>query len=792
MLTNYFKIAWRNLIKDRQFTALNLIGLSTGLACSLLIYMWIADEMKVDKFNENDSRIYKVLSNVKGEEGIHTMTSTAGLLGKVLEEQVPEIEYSASILPASWFSSKAIITVGENQIKAGGQYVSKSYFDIFTCKFLNGDKKQLFKGTNSVAISQSLAKKLFGTDKDVLGKTLVWNQSEFSGTFAISGVFEDVPDNATEKFDVLLNYALVLEKRPNLLNWGNSDPSTYVLLKEDADLSKVNNKITAIIQSNHKEEGKTALLAKFSDGYLYGKYENGVQSGGRITYVKLFSVIAIVILIIACINFMNLSTAKASRRMKEVGIKKVSGASRTELVIQYLSESVLMSFFSLIVAIALIFLMLPVFNDITGKDLGMDFDSQLVLSILGITLFTGLISGSYPALYLSGFSPVTVLKGKLKTTGGEIFVRKGLVIFQFTLSVMFIATVLVVYKQIDYIQSRNLGYSRDNTIHFEIPLEMDLTKMDGAVSFVNELNNIPGVVSAGSYSHNLTGDHGSIGGFQWPGKDPQKEIDFANLEVGANFLETAGIQIKEGRNFSVANAMQEIVFNESAIKAMGLTDPVGKKVKFWDQERTIVGVARDFNFESLYSSVKPCFFQVYPVMPNILVRMKGGTEEQTIERVKQVYSEFSKTLPFEYRFLDDDYQALYASEMKIGLLSRYFALMAIIVSCLGLFGLAAFTAQKRQKEIGIRKVVGATVKNVVFMLSKDFVKLILVSIVIALPTSWYLINSWLDDFAYRTDISLWLFGLIAVLVVLIAVATISFQAIKAAVMNPVRSLRVES
>ena len=791
MLKTYFKIAWRNLIKDRQFTALNLIGLSTGLACSLLIYMWIADEMKVDKFNENDSRIYKVLSNVKGSEGTHTMTSTAGLLGKVLEEQIPEIEHSVSILPASWFSSMGIIKVGDTQIKAGGQYVSGSYFDVFTCRYLDGDKTQLFNGNNSIAISESLARKLFGSTAGVLGKNLEWNQGEFSGMFAISGVYEDVPSNATERFDVLLNYALVLEKRPYLLEWGNSDPSTYVLLRENADLSNVNNKITALMQSHHKEEGKTALLAKFSDGYLYGKYENGAQSGGRITYVRLFSIIAIVILIIACINFMNLSTAKASRRMKEVGIKKVSGASRAELVIQYLSESVLMAFFSLIVAIVLIFFMLPIFNDISGKDLSLELDTRLVLSVIGITLFTGFVSGSYPALYLSGFNPVSVLKGRLKTTAGEVFIRKGLVVFQFTLSVLFIAAVLVVYKQVDFIQSKNLGYNRDNTIHFEIPLEMDLSKMDGAVSFVNELNNIPGVISAGSYSHNLNGEHGSIGDFQWPGKDPQKNIDFANLEVGANFLETAGIQIKVGRNFSATNAMQEIVFNESAIKAMGLKDPIGKKVKFWDQERTIVGVARDFNFESLYSSVKPCFFQVYPVMPNILVRMQAGTEEQTIERVKQVYAEFSKNLPFEYRFMDDDYQALYASEMKIGVLSRYFALMAIIVSCLGLFGLAAFTAQKRQKEIGIRKVVGATVRNVVIMLSADFIKLIALSILIALPLAWFFTNNWLNGFAYRTDISLWLFVAIAVLVLIMAFGTISFQAIKAAVMNPVKSLRSE-
>ena len=440
-----------------------------------------------------------------------------------------------------------------------------------------------------------------------------------------------------ERFDLLFNFDLFVEKRPGMLQWGNSDPSTYIVLKKGTNIDRFNAKIKDFLESKQKNSGGTLFVRRFSDQYLYGQYKDGVQAGGRIAYVKLFAVIAIFILVIACINFMNLSTAKASRRIKEVGIKKVVGAGRTTLILQYLGESVLMSFLSLILAIILIILLLPAFNSITGKELTLHFSSTLILSVIGITLITGLIAGSYPALYISGFKPALVLKGKLKTSIGELWVRKGLVVFQFALSVISIVAVLTVYRQINYIQSKNLGYSRDNIIDFTIPLAMDSVSLSNAVSFVNELRNIPGVLNAGSYYHNLTGDHGGIGGFEWPGKDPAKDIEFANLEVGNGFLETVGIKIKEGRYFSNnANAHNEIIFNESAIKSMGLKDPIGKTVKFWGMERQIVGVTEDFNFESLYQTVKPCFFQMFPVMPNIIVKIKAGTEKQTIAQIQKL------------------------------------------------------------------------------------------------------------------------------------------------------------
>jgi len=792
MFKNNFKIVWRNLVKDRQFTFLNLLGLSTGLACTLLIYLWITDELNVDKYNEKDEQLYQVMENLKTESGIKTITGTAGLLGKALPEEMPEVEYGVSVLPASWFPFKGVVTNGETHIKAGGQYVSNHYFDAFTLHFTEGDKKRLFADKSAVAVSDELAIKLFNTTENVIGKTLKWDQSEFGGTFIISGVFRKTPSSATDQFDLLFNYDLVLERRPNLLNWGNSDPSTYIVVKKGTDIARLNTKIKNFTEKKDKESGKSLFLTRFSDRYLYGKYENGVQAGGRIAYVKLFSIIAIFILIIACINFMNLSTAKASRRLKEVGIKKVVGASRTAIILQYIGESLLMTFLSLILAVVFIALLLPVFNEITGKQLNLYFTASLIASIVGITLFTGLIAGSYPAFYLSSFNPVTVLKGKLSTSFGELWVRKGLVVFQFTLSVIFIVAVLIVYRQLNFIQSKNLGYSRDNIIHFEIPLEMDSAKLNAAATFINELNTIPGVMNASSYYHNLTGEHGSISGFEWPGKNPDMDIEFSNLEVGYNFLETAGIKIKEGRNFSKTdNAHNEIIFNETAIKQMGLKDPVGKMIKFWGMQRQIIGIAADFNFESLYQSVKPCFFQVYPAMPNVMVKIKAGTEKQTIDKIQKAFTAFTPGMAFDYKFLDEDYQAVYASEKRVGILARYFAGLAIIISCLGLFGLAAFTAQRRQKEIGIRKVVGASVSNVAFLLSKESLKLVLIAVIIAFPLVWWAMNNWLNDFAYRIPITADIFLVTGVSAILITVLTIGFQAIKAAMANPVKSLRTE-
>jgi predicted permease len=793
MLKSYFRITWRNLLKDRQFTALNLIGLSVGLACTLLIGLWVADKLHMDKYNEKDAQLYQVMGNFKTDAGIKTGTHTSGILAPALKKEIPEIEEAVTVFPASWFSSKGTLTAGDKHLKADGQYVSRDYFDVFTCPFLAGDRNRLFADKLAVAISDQMAQRVFGKTTDVIGKTIKFEQSEFTGNFVITGVFQHNPPNAAEQFDLIFNFDLALERRDGLQKWYNSDPSTYVIVKKGTDIDQLNAKIRDFLQSRSKYDPPTLFLTRFSDRYLHDHYENGVQTGGRITYVKLFSIVAAFILIIACINFMNLSTAKAAHRAREVGIKKVVGASRRSLILQYLGESVLLSLLALILAVGLLIFLLPVFNEITGETLILPVNPGMIFTVLGITILTGLLAGSYPAFYLSAFRPVAVLKGKLRTSWSELWTRKGLVVFQFTLSVLFIAAVLIVYRQVEYIQSKNLGYYKDHILHFEIPNMPDSAAERPEVSFINELQNISGVIGVSSYYHNLTGLHGEISGVEWPGRLPGADVHFANLEVGFHFLKTMGIPIKEGRETSpdVANARNEIVFNETAIRMMGLKDPIGKTIRFWGHDRKIVGVAADFNFESLYQNIKPCFFQEYPVTPNVIVKVRAGSEKATIASIKTIYAKFNPGLAFEYKFMDEDYQALYASEQRVGVLSRYFAGLAILISCLGLFGLAAFTAQKRKKELGIRKVVGASVLQLAFLLSREFLALVFLAICIAFPLVYLGMHRWLDSFAYRTSITADVFVWTGLSALTITLLTIGYQALKAASMNPVESLRSE-
>ncbi|HXO76894.1 MAG TPA: ABC transporter permease, partial [Puia sp.] len=395
MLKSYFRITWRNLLKDRQFTALNLIGLSVGLTCTLLIGLWVADELHTDKYNEKDAQLYQVMGNFKSDAGIKTGTHTSGILAPALKKEIPEIEEAVTVFPASWFSSKGTLTAGDKHLKADGQYVSRDYFDVFTCPFLDGDRNRLFADKLAVAISDQMAMKVFGTTSDVIGKRIKFEQGEFSGDFLITGIFQHNPPNATEQFDLIFNFDLALERRDGLQQWSNSDPSTYVIVKKGTDIRQLNGKIRDFLQSRSKYNPPTLFLTRFSDRYLHDQYENGVQTGGRITYVKLFSIVAAFILIIACINFMNLSTAKAAHRAREVGIKKVVGASRRSLILQYLGESVLLSLLSLILAVGLLVLLLPVFNEITGKTLILPVNPGVIGIVLGITVFTGLLAGSY-------------------------------------------------------------------------------------------------------------------------------------------------------------------------------------------------------------------------------------------------------------------------------------------------------------------------------------------------------------------------------------------------------------
>jgi putative ABC transport system permease protein len=788
MFKNNLKIAWRNLFKDRQFTFLNLIGLSVGLACTLLIYLWVSDERSFDKFSEKDDQLYQLMEHRKSASGIAVSDESSGILGEVLKGQMPEIVYAAAVAPPDWFQ-KFTLTVGDNNLKAIGQYVGKDYFNIFSFKLLDGNKDQVLADKNSIVISETLAKKLFNTDQNLIGKPVRFQHEK---DFYVSGVFADPPAHSSQQFDFVLSFEYYKDNNGWVKTWGNTGPHNFVILKKGTDIDAFNKRISGVIMSNIGDTSRSAFAMRFSDNYLNNSFSHGARLGGKVEYVRLFSLIAMFILSIACINFMNLSTAKASGRLKEVGIKKVVGAGRRQLIFQFLGESLLLTLFALIFAIFLVWLLLPQFNKLTGKALGLSFDPTLLGAIAVIAIFTGFLSGSYPALYLSGFNPVSILKGKFKTSFTEVWARKGLVIFQFTITVLLIVCVVIVYQQIQFIQSTNPGYLKENVIRFNA----EGKALTSEESFVAELKTIPGVVNASYTFHNMVGRNYGTTGLDWDGKDNRESIYFEGVGAGYDFIETMGMQMAAGRSFSrsFGSDSSKIILNEAGVDVMHLKNPVGKNIKLNGGNYQIIGIVKNFHFESLHEPVKPLFILWEPqgnAWHKVMVRIKAGQEKATIDRIRTFYEAYNPGFPFDFNFLDDIYQKQYLTELRVGIISRYFAGIAIIISCLGLFGLVAFTAQRRQKEIGVRKVIGATVSNIIFMLSKDFLQLVLIAVVLSFPLSWWAMNSWLNGFAYRIHISAFVFVLAGSSILLITLLTISFQAIKAAVTNPIKSLRTE-
>ena len=788
MLRHNLILTFRSFKRYKSTFFINLIGLSSGLACALLIYLWVNDELSIDKFHEKDSQLFQVMEHKQQANDIWTDPSTSGLMAESLAEEMSEVEYATSTGDPI---EDITLSVDENNIRTNGQYVGRDFFNVFSYHLIQGDENQVLADKNSIVVSEDLAMKLFNTAENIIGKSV---EFQYEKQFLISGIFKTVPPNSSEQFDFVLSFELFKDKYPSVLEWYNESASAYFILKPGTDINQFNNKIANYIEikTNNEVTHRTPFLKRYSEKYLYNHYENGVQAGGRIEYVRLFSIIAIFILVIACINFMNLSTAKASRRLKEVGIKKAIGAGRKTLIFQYFGESMLMTFLSLLLSILLVVLFLPQFNQITGKQLTIDFDVTLILSVLGITLLTGLIAGSYPALYLSGFNPITVLKGKLNNSVGEIWARKGLVVFQFAISVMLIVSVLVVYEQIEYVQSRNLGYDKENIIWFK--REGKLSEENHLETFLSEIRNIPGIVSASSIGHSMTGHNWGVHGFEWEGKDPNDNTTFENVAVDFEMMETLGIAMKEGRTFSrdFSSENTKIIFNEAAIKHMGLKDPIGKIFTFWGDDKQIIGVAKDFHFESLHENIKPLMFTLWPECTNrFMAKLETGREKETLNRLQEFYQVYSLGFPLDYQFLDENYQALYAAEQRVSTLSRYFAGIAILISCLGLFGLAAFTAERRLKEIGIRKILGASDFGIVRLLSGDFTKMVLVAIVIALPISYFIAQRWLEDFAFSIDLEWWYFAGAGLLALLIAWFTVGLQTVKAARINPVECLKDE-
>lgn len=774
----------RNFKRFKSSFFINLFGLSTGLACTMFIYLWVTDEMSMDKFHAQDDRLFQVMEHQQYADNIMTTNSTPGVLAKALKEEIPEIKYAAT---TTWIS-KFTLSHKDKNIKGDGYYVGEDFFQLFSYELIDGQAEQVLLDKQSMVISDDLAIRLFGTTNNAVGQSIKLDHNE---TFLVSGIYKKPPSNSSFIFDFVIPFDKFIDENPWVTNWGNNGPKTYVILQDEASADAVSEKIAGFIKTKEEDSHVTLFLRKFSESYLYGRYENGVQAGGRIEYVRLFSIIAIFILLIACINFMNLSTARASRRAKEVGIKKAVGAPKSTIITQYMTESLLMSLISFFASLLVVFFFLPQFNEITDKQISNSFDLSVVLSFLGLTVVTGIVSGSYPALYLSGFTIVKVLKGEIRGSLAELWARKGLVVFQFTLSIILIVSVMVIYKQIEYVQSKSLGYDNDNMIYFSQEGKVE----KNVDTFLEQLKSIPGIVSATSTGHILLYRNNNTSGLDWEGKDPDAKILFENVRTNYDLFKTLDIKFKEGRPFSreFSTDTTKIIFNEAAIKVMNLEDPIGKTITLWGENKMeIIGVVKDFHFQSLHNEVKPLFFQLTPENTwYVMARIQAGAEKKTLADLEDFYSEFNPGFTLEYEFMDKRYESLYKAEQRVSTLSRYFAGMAIIISCLGLFGLASFTAERRQKEIGIRKVLGSSVMNIVYLLSSDFTKLVGLSILIALPISYYFISDWLDQFAFRIGLEAWFFIGAGCLSLLIAWLTVGSQALRAAHVNPAECLRNE-
>ena len=784
MIRHNILLLFRNFRRFKTTFFINLVGLSAGLACSLLIYFWVNDELQIDQFHEKKDRLYQVLENRVRSSGIWTSNVTSGLLGETLSGEMPEVEYAISTSS----DQAATLTIGDKNMKAQGRFVGKDFFRMFSFSLLQGDVNQVLLDKSALVISDELALKLFNTTDNVVGRTVEYDHHD---AYVISGVFKKMPQQSTIQADFLGTLEKYKDGKQWFQDWGNTATLAYVLLKPNADVTAFNAKFASYIKTktNGEDAHRTPFLKLFARDYLHGHYENGVETGGRITYVKLFSIIAAFILVIAAINFMNLSTAKASRRMKEVGIKKAVGAGRKTIMVQYLGESLFMSLLALVLAVLAADLMLPKFNEITGKHIALHLDAIAALQLLGITVVTGLLAGSYPAVYLSGFDPATVLKGQFNTSLGEQWARKGLVIFQFTISIIFIVSVVVVYKQIEFVQSRDLGYDKENVIF--VRREGNIWTDASLETFLTEIKAIPGVVNASSLGHSLTGRNSGTTGVEWPGKNPSDKTAFEVMTVNGGLMETLGFEMKAGRAFSKdLTDTARIIFNEAAIRFMGIEDPVGKVVRVWGSNMEIIGVAKDFNFESLHETVKPLFFRMYPGNTwHIVIKLAQGPQQETIQRIEETFRKVNPGFIFEYSFLDQNQQTLYAAEQRVAVLSRYFAGLAILISCLGLFCLVSLTAERRMKENCIRKVLGSGVFRIVLLLSGDFTKTVVIAILLALPFSYFLSHRWLEGFAYKTPLEWWYFVAAGFIALCIAWLTVSLQAFKAARINPVKCLK---
>ena len=800
MIQNYLKIAWRNLLKNKTSSLINISGLAVGMAVAILIGLWIYDELSFDKYHKNYDRIAQVMQNQLFNGKVYSNDAIPYPLGKEL--QVAYGNDFKHISMASW-EGEHILAAGDKKLSKSGIYMDNGGDEMLSLNMLQGSYGS-FKDPNVILLSASTAKALFG-DADPMNKLMkIDNKLDVK----VTGVYADLPYNTQFKnltfiapWELYADSEDWIKRAKQEQQWGNNSFQLFVQLADNADLKTVNKKIIDAKQKHVAPEDKKfraqLFLHPMRDWHLRSHFDNGKKTGGLIEYVWLFLIIGIFVLILACINFMNLSTARSEKRAREVGIRKAIGSLRAQLIGQFYSESLLVVVFAFILALIMVQLVLPWFNAVADKKMSVPWSNPWFwLTGMSFSLITGIIAGSYPALYLSSFQPVKVLKGTFRVGRFASIPRKVLVVLQFTISLALIIGTVIVYSQIQYTKNRPIGYDRNGLMMINMKSPDFYGKFD---VLKTELKNSGAITELAESSSPLTGVWSNNGGFSWQGKDPNLDADFATIWVTHEFGKAVNWQFKEGRDFSrdFATDSSSIIMNETAVKFMGLKNPVGTMVKWGDGPRAksykIIGVINDMLMQSPYENVKQTFyFMDYENVNWIILKLNPNrSASESIAKIETVFKKVIPSAPFDYQFADTSFASKFAAEERIGKLSTFFAALAIFISCLGLFGLASFVAEQRTKEIGVRKVLGASVVNLWSMLSKDFVLLVILSCFIAAPIAYYFMHDWLQNYTYRTEISWWIFVVTSLGALLITILTVSFQSIKAALMNPVKSLRSE-
>ncbi|MEJ1237243.1 ABC transporter permease [Chryseolinea sp. T2] len=790
MFSNYVKVAFRNLFRQKVFSFINIFGLALGISCTALIGMWVNDELSFDRFHQDNERMYRVTATLP-EMKVHAAVTPAPL-ALALKEELPIVDEAVRISSLN----RDLIQVGDVKFEEKGLlYADSNFFRVFTFPLIKGDRNHVLDNPEGIVISEQMAIKYFGST-DVIDKTIRKNDKD---DFTVTGVMANVPENSHLHFDFVQPMRYLARTNYDLKEnkWDNYNWYTYLKLTDKTSRTKeaiadLEKKTQEIYRKNETVLKVSFIMQPLTDIHLHSNFLADLPGHGRAQNVYIFMIVAVFILVVACLNFMNLATARAARRAKEVGLRKTVGAIRTHLMAQFLAESVVVALLSLVLSLLIIYLALPEFNTLGGKNLVLDFTNiKLVGSLIGVTLLTGLLAGSYPALYLSGFVPATVLKGNFTAGGAGSLFRNSMVVIQFAVSISLIVGTGIVYRQLKYIQQLNLGYDKENLLY--VPMTGELWSKYESLRSRLEANTL---TSQFSFISDLpTTSSGATVSVEWAGKDPNSQPLFYNLAIDENFEEVFKATILEGHGYGV-NAKADsvnIIVNETALKTMNMSleTAVGTKITVWDRERTIIGVVKDFNFKPIQESIGPMFLNRNTWGGYAMIRTKAGETEKTIAALEDMCKEMNPAYPFTFSFLDQDISNMYAAEQRLGSLFNVFAILAIVISCLGLYGLSAYLAERRTRELGIRKVLGASGFQLVYLLSATFTRPILIATVIAVPLAWYGMSQWLSGFAYHVSIEWTIFLIAFVSALLIAWLTVSFESIKAATTNPVKSLRSE-